>query len=57
MVWVQTPKINRAIRLFLKFDTGTVDILKIDKRQGYFFNSTGDMGLKIVSDMQPGYFP
>ena len=49
---------------FLKFDRATGGILKIDRRhedlsdmrQGYFLNSTGDMGLKIVSDTRQGYF-
>ena len=58
-----TTKIDSATRPFLKFDTATRPFLKFDmrhghlsgKRQGYFLNSTGDMGLKTVSDMRQGY--
>ena len=27
-----------------------------DKRQGYFLDLTGDMGIKTICDMQQGYF-
>ena len=58
-----TTKIDSATWPFLKFDTATGAFLKFDmrhghlsdKRQGYFLNLTGDMGLKTVSDMRQGY--
>ena len=47
-----TPEIDRATRPFLKFDTrhiiGPFDMQQgfpIDMRQGYFLNSTCDMGI------------
>ena len=57
-------QINRATQPFLNFDTATRAFLQFDMRhghlrdmrQGYFLNLTGDMGLKIVSDMRQGYF-
>ena len=47
-------KTDRATHRFLRFDTATRGFLKFDmqhwdvrdKRQGYFLNLTGDMGLK-----------
>ena len=47
----------------LKVTTGTGASLKFvmrhgdlsDMRQGYFLNSTGDMGFRISGDMRPGY--
>ena len=58
------PKIDRATRLFLKFDTAAGAFLKFNRRhghlcdirQGLFLNSTGDMGPKTISDMRHRYF-
>ena len=60
IAWGWTTKIDSAARPFLKIDRATWPFLKFDMRhgylsdmqQGYFLNSTCDIGAKIISDMR-----